>query len=260
MPRNVKTLGRSVASRPGREPFVRALNAIEQSEARTFQAVEPIFLQAMTDFDALVAIGQTNQGDRQNGKGDFLNDVLALLLERCSGKKLHTRPGVPGLLFRTHKLDVAYPPTGAVKLTIETKATGIPKHPGSPEQSANGRPGSADLEKRIKEAAFKDIDVKGEYARTLGQGGGATSDLTTWLRRTPPQNWLFLSVRVRGQSDLEKTSDFAHIASRWFEACGLFAYGHQDWDLAKPYEVKLVPTSVELDRILAGVCSALRNL
>lgn len=75
-----------------------------------------------------------------------------------------------------------------MQLTVETKATGIPKHPGSPKQAANGRPGSADLEKRLKEAAFKDIDVKGEYSRTVGQGGGATSDLTTWLRRTPPQN------------------------------------------------------------------------
>ena len=259
MPRNVKTLGATVVAQPGRQPFITSLQAIQKGRASTFAAVEKPFLRTMEDFDRLVAAGRTTQGDRQNGKGDFLNDVLALLLERCSGKQLHTRPHIPGLLFRNHSLDVAYPRTGTVQLTIETKATGIPKHPGSPKQRPEGRPGHADLEKRIKEAAFKDIDVKGEYARTLGQGGGATSDLTAWLRRTPPRNWLFLSVRVRSQGDLDRTVDFAHISSRWFDGCGLYAYGHQDWDLSKPYETKRVPTTVELDRVLSGVCDALRH-
>lgn len=260
MPRNVKTLGRRVVARPGRQPFVHSLESIAQGRARTFSGVESRFLQTMQEFDRLVVAGQTTQGDRQNGKGDFLNDVLALLLERCSGKQLHTRRNIPGLLFRNHSLDVAYPRTGTVELTVETKATGIPKHSGSPKQKPEGRAGHADLEKRMKEAAFKDVDVKGEYARTLGQGGGATSDLTAWLRRSPPRNWLFLSVRVRSQGDLDRTVDFAHIASRWFDGCGLYAYGHQNWDLSKGYEAKRVPTSVELDRVLSGVCDALRHL
>ena len=59
--------------------------------------------------------------------------------------------------------------------------------------------------------------MKGEYARTLGQGGGATSDLRAWLRRSPPRNWLFLSVRVRETADLDRTVDFAHIAAEWFD-------------------------------------------
>ena len=145
MPRNVKTLGSKVVAQPGRQPFVQSLHAIEQGRARTFSAVEARFLKTMEDFDQLVRNGQTTQGDRQNGKGDFLNDVLALLLERCSGKKLHTRRNIPGLLFRNHSLDVAHPLTGTVELTVETKATGIPKHPGSPKQKREGRAGSADL-------------------------------------------------------------------------------------------------------------------
>lgn len=260
MPRKVKTLGPAVVARPGRKPFIQSLQAIAGGRASTFAAVEPRFIQAMQEFDALVIAGQTTQGDRQNGKGDYLNDVLALLLERCSGKQLHTRRSIPGLLFRTHSLDVAYPRKGTVELTVETKATGIPKHAGSPNQKPEGRAGSADLEKRIKEAAFKDVDIKGEYARTLGQGGGATSDLRAWLRVSPPRNWLFLSVRVRSQGDLDKTVDFANIADRWFDGCGLYAYGHTGWDLTKPYEAKQVPTTVELDRVLSGVCDALRHL
>lgn len=260
MPRKVKTLGPNVVRNPGRQPFIGALNKITAGRVRTFTRVESDYLRALQTFDGLVREGGTTQGDRRNGKGDFLNDILALLLERCSEKELHTRRSVPGLLFRNHSLDVAYPRTGTVKLTIETKAAGIPKHPGSPKQRPEGRAGSADLEKRIKEAAWKDIDIKGEYARGRGTGGGATSDLTHWLRQTPPRNWLFLSIRARSQGDLDQAVDFAHIAARWFDGCGLYAYGHRSWDLKKGYEAKPVPTTLEFDRVLHDVCTALRNL
>ncbi len=260
MARNVKTIGTGVVSSPGRAPFVSALTEIAAGSDTSFRAIEARFLQTMAEFDDLVIGGVANSGDRNNGKGDFFNDVISLLLERGSGKALHTRGSIPGLLFENHSLDVAYPATGTVLLTVETKAAGVPRHPGNPNQHVSGRPGSADLEKRIKEAAFKDIDIKGEYARTLGQGGGATSDLRSWLGRTPPRNWLLLSVRVRSQTDLDKTIKFAHIASSWFDGCGLYAYGHQGWDLSKPYEAKKVPTTVELDRIMHDVSTALRSL
>lgn len=260
MPRTIKTAAPKVVNNPGRQPFINELQRLSAGNAATFTSVAPQFLNVMQDFDRLVAAGQTTQGDRRNGKGDFLNDVLALLLERRSGKPLHSRRGIPGLLFRKHSLDVAYPASGTVELTIETKATGIPKHPGSPKQKAEGRAGSADLEKRIKEAAFKDIDIKGEYARNLSLGGGATSDLRKWMQQTPPRNWLFLSVRVRSQTDLDKTIDFAQIASRWFEGCGLYAYGHKGWDTSRPYETKTVSTTLELDRVLSNVADALKNL
>ncbi len=49
----------------------------------------------MQHFDALVVEGVADQGDIQNGKGDYLNDVLALLLERCSGKSPTPGPTFP---------------------------------------------------------------------------------------------------------------------------------------------------------------------
>jgi hypothetical protein len=228
--------------------------------ASTFRDVESIYLKAMQEFDALVADGTADQGDIQNGKGDFLNDMLALILANCSGKQLHTRPGVPGLSFRNHKLDVAYPATGTVQLVIETKATGIPKHPRNKKQKhPEGRGGSADLEKRIKEASFKNIDIKAEAARIEGKGGGPTSDLSTWLTSAPPRCYLFLAVRVRDEADLKRSIDFGHTAATWFDACGLYCYG---WDKDhENYEAKLVgATSLELDRVLSNVCTALRAM
>lgn len=236
-----------------------ALAKARTASPGTWRAVEAGFLDAMWQFDGHVAAGSSTQGDRQNGKGDYFNDLLALVLENCSGKHLHTRPNVPGLSFRRNKLDVAYPRTGDVLFTIETKATGVPLHPDNKEQKhPEGRGGANDLDKRLKEAAFKNIDLKAEAARLAGRGGGPTSDLATFLRTAPPKCYLFLSVRVRDDADLAKTIEFADIGRTWFDACGLLAYGKNATRTA--YEAKPVPASVELDRVLSGVCTALRNL
>jgi hypothetical protein len=135
----------------------------------------------------------------------------------------------------------------------------VPRHPGNTEQKhPEGRAGSADLDKRLKEAAFKNIDLKAETARLAGQGGGPTSDLATFLRTAPPKCYLFLSVRVRDAADLAKTIAFADIGRTWFAECGLIAYEKNKQGTG--YEAKAVPPSVELDRVLSGVCTALRNL
>jgi hypothetical protein len=255
LPRQIKTKLTS----PGRAPLVAAYDAARASGSGRFTNVDVLYLGAMRQFDGLVAEGIANQGDIQNGKGDFFNDLLAVLLEHCSEKELYTRPDVPGLSFRNHKLDVAYPATGPIELTIETKATGVPKHPGNPKQKhAEGRGGSADLEKRIKEAAFKNIDIKAEVARIEGRGGGPTADLDTFLKSTSPLSYMFLSVRVTDAQDLTRAINFGHVASVWFNRCGLFCYG---WNPERTaYEAKPVPAVLELDRVFAHVCTALRGL
>lgn len=224
-----------------------------------FDVVEADFLRTMFAFDEMVAEGIATQGDIQNGKGDFFNDVLQALLERCSDKRLGKRPKVAGLSFPNHMLDVAYPAAGKVTFTIETKATGVPRHARNTRQkSPEGRPGSADLEKRIKEAAFKNIDLKAEAARRDGLGGGATSDLTSFLRSALPRCYLFLSVRVVNDMDLKRVIRFGNIGNQWFDGCGLYCYG---WNPAHTaYERRPVEPHLELDRVLAQVCTSLRNL
>ena len=76
-------MARTIKTRPiteARKPLVAMLGQIRKGKASTFAAVEEEFLIAMQAFDALVADGTATQGDIQNGKGDFFNDVLA----RCS--------------------------------------------------------------------------------------------------------------------------------------------------------------------------------
>ncbi len=240
-----------------RAPFSEALALLVAQETGSFSQSQHMFLNAMWDFDAHVSSGVADQGDIQNGKGDFFNDFLLTLLHQCSGKEVASRPNVAGLSFANHKLDIAYPLTGPVELTVETKATGTPKHPRNTRQkNPTGRPGSADLEKRIKEAAFKNIDIKGEVARQQAQGGGATSDLAHWLRLTLPKCYLFLACRVVDDNDLRRTENLARTASVWFNGCGLYCYGPNARGNA--YEPRKVHPTLELDRVLSEVCTALR--
>src|SRR5215208_912138 len=176
-----------VAESPGCRPLLEMYRQAVAGRPNRWTKVEAAFLRAMWDFDQNFALGLADQGDNQNGKGDFFTDLIALLLENCSGKQLHGRGAVPGLIFPNHALDTTYPGKGTVEVLVETKVAGAPKSLRNPSQrNPRGRAGSADLDKRIKEAGLKTIDLKAEWARNAGQGGGPTSDLLTWLRQSKP--------------------------------------------------------------------------
>ncbi len=232
--------------------------AVDAKPSRWTQAESP-FLEAMWGFDQNFAAGLANQGDNQNGKGDFFTDLIALLLENCSGKELHGRGAVPGLIFPSHNLDTSYPAKGGVEVLIETKVAGAPKSLRNPRQkNPSGRPGSSDLDKRIKEAGLKTIDLKAEWARHAGQGGGPTSDLITWLRQSKPLSFLFLAIRVVDRNDFERTLFFANAANQMMDAVGLVAY--EPAASGDGYQACKIPPHLELDRVLSRVCTALRNL
>src|SRR5688500_4102253 len=84
-----------------RAPLAAALKSADALKTGSFAQVESIFLDALWKFDQFVAGGVADQGDIQNGKGDFLNDFLGVLLKHGSGKEVTARGGVPGLSFPT---------------------------------------------------------------------------------------------------------------------------------------------------------------
>lgn len=257
MSRSIKTR----PSTPARTVLADALEFARRNELSRWSAFDSAYLQAMQAFDDLLCQGQVDSGDLRNGKGDAFNDFLVTLLQNCSGKTLHTRPDVPGLSFERHVLDIAYPDKPApVELVVETKVSGTPRHPGNSrsQRHVEGRAGSADIEKRVKEASLKNIDIKAEAARVAGQGGGPTSDLGTWMRAARPRCYLLLAARVRDNGDLARMIRFGNVAAQWFDRCGVFCFGWDGRHMA--YEKKPVPTHLDLDRVLAEVCSALRNL
>lgn len=248
-----------VAESPGCRPLFTMYKWAVGTKPSRWTKVEEQFLSAMWNFDQGFAVGLADQGDNQNGKGDFFNDLMALLLENCSGKELHGRGAVPGLIFPNHNLDTSYPRTGTVEILIETKIAGAPKSVRNPQQkNLKGRPGSSDLDKRVKEAGLKTIDLKAEWARTEGQGKGPTSDLITWLHESKPRAFMFLAIRVVDDKDFERTIFFANAANQMMDGVGLVAY---EPNLSGDgYQACKVPPHLQLDRVLSRICTALRVL
>ncbi len=259
---------------PLREMYLNA----EAVDAASWNEVEAGFLAAMSGFDTDLASTQDSSlsdsertslsADIQNGKGDFFNDLLALLLENCAEiDNLYTRSKVPGLIVSEHNLDGIYPAVGPIGFLLEAKMMGTPRHALSPKQKPAGRRGSADVGKRVKELAFKSIDLKGEYSRRMtseGQlpagGGSGGSDLTTWLRGNPPRIYFFLAVRVLSDSDFAATLRWAHTAQQIVDAVGLFCYEPEDGTTTKYRRRDGVPTELELERVLYKACLELRSL
>ncbi len=87
MPASAKprTTSKTVATKPGCAPLKAAYERAVRFGPNTWSQVEGDFLRAMEGFDANVMSGVADMGDLQNGKGDFLNDLIALLLENCAG-------------------------------------------------------------------------------------------------------------------------------------------------------------------------------
>ena len=260
-PRSTSTL---VATKAACAPLLRMYRVAEAMRPRTWGEVEDDFIRAMEEFDANVASGVADIGDLQNGKGDFLNDLIALLLEGCGGVQLYSRGGVPGFVFANHNLDVTYPNTGTVKFTLEVKAVGTPRHPLSPKQKSIGRPGSSDLAKRVKEAAFKTIDLKAEYGRIMagrGQTASAPSgNLTSWLRSVPPVSYLFIAARVVSKTDFDATVAFAHTAAQVMDGVGLCCFGPASETEPTTYHAFRVPREIGMDQVLYRACQDLTAL
>jgi hypothetical protein len=218
----------------------------------------------MAAFDDNVASGVANMGDLQNGKGDFFNDMLAMLLENCAGVQLYSRGKVPGLMIPRHNLDVTFPARGNIEFVLEAKAVGTPKHPGSPKQKASGRAASADLDKRIKEVGFKTIDLKAEFARLMAAAGHSptsiSGDLTAWLRSVKPKSYLFFAARVISDRDLAQVIAKAQHAELVSDAVGVYAFRAIPGAAPTRYEAAPVPSNIELSRVLFRACQELTSI
>ncbi len=259
-----RTTSKTVATKPGCAPLRSAYERAVRLAPKTWNQVEGDFPHAMGEFDANIASGVADMGDLQNGKGDFFNDLLAVLLENCAGVTLYSRGGVPGLTFPKHNLDLTFPSTGVVQFMLEAKAVGTPKHPGSPKQKSIGRPGSADLDKRVKEIGFKTIDLKAEYARIMAARGESptaiTGDLTTWLHSVKPSSYVFFAARAINKNDHARVIRFANLAGLVSDAVGVYCFGPVSPSQPTTYRSLAVPPHIELARVLFRACQDLTAL
>jgi len=259
-----RSISKVVATKPGCAPLKEAYERAVALGPKTWAEVEDGFLRAMERFDQNIATGVADMADLQNGKGDFFNDLLALLLENCAEVQLYSRGGVPGLTFPKHNLDVSFPSTGVVEFILEAKAVGTPRHPGSQKQKAIGRAGSADLDKRVKEIGFKTIDLKAEYARIMAATGERPSaisgDLTTWLHSVKPRSYLFIAARLISDNDRVRVIRFADVAGLVSDAVGVFCFRPVSPERPTHYKPDAVPSHIELGRVLYRACQDLMGI
>ena len=166
-------LSKMVQQKPNLVMFRELYHRAEAEQWSRWDQVAAEFLAAMWTFDSLIGRGIATQGENQNGKGDFFGDLVCLLLRNCSGKNLLSRPGTAGRVFENHALDASYPATGDLEVLIETKVCGAPISPrnSTSQKHPKGRPGSADLDKRIKEAAQELSDGCGLFAYRPASAG-----------------------------------------------------------------------------------------
>lgn len=256
-----RTLSQKVATSPGCAPLKAAYDFAAEVAPKAWSDVQDFFLRGMEGLDANLVSGLADIGDLQNGKGDFFNDLLALVLENCAQVQLYSRGGVPGLMIPRHNLDVTFPNVGAIEFVLEAKAVGTPKHPLSPKAKAMGRPGSADLDKRVKEIGFKTIDLKAEYARLLTQYGQSpttmSGDLTAWLRSVKPRSYVFFAARVINDADRDRVVRFADVALQVSDAVGVFCFGPSSATQPTRYSEKVVPSHLQIGRVLFRACQDL---
>lgn len=260
-------------------PFLPVYDEARNNAYGSWEQIEPAFLQAMGEFDTSIAasIGTEMSDDEkselsadlQNGKGDFFNDLLALLLQNCAGiETLSTRGAVPGLIVPVHNLDGVYPSSGPIRFMLEAKMFGTPKHINSPKQHVQGRRGSADIDKRVKELAFKSIDLKGEYSRLRTaegepsrSGGAGGGDLTMWLRGQEPKIYFFIGVRVVNQADFDRAIRWAATAEQVVDSVGVYCFEPVADGIYTDYRKRLdVPPSLQIERVLYKACTDLQAL
>lgn len=252
------------------------------ARATSWNQVEEEFLSAMSLFDSgLPAVLDGSDDEKkqqskdlsaaiQNGKGDWFNNIVADLLETCSGiERLYVRRRVPGLIIPEHNLDGVYPgdETREIEFLLEAKMMGTPKHANSPGEKSAGRAGSMDTGKRVKELAFKSIDLKGEAARRLAMagmaptsGGAGGGDLSTWLHGSRPRIYFFMAVRVLNDTDLAAVVRWAETAAQVVDAVGLYCYEPVTGSFTTYRRRGGVPTAYELERVLYRACIELQGL
>ena len=236
----------------------------------SWSQVEKGFLAAMAEFDGRVAGGNVSEGERQNGKGDYFNDLLAIVLESASGKLLTTRGLVAGMIFPKHNLDVTYPASGIAEVLVEAKMLGTPKHPGSPAEDDAGRRASADLLKRAKELAFKAVDLKAGFGLMISQQGGhqdaPAGDLATWSKSSKPKTYFLMAVRVTGSADLAACIQTSDNVAQLLDGVGIYAYTNDHLDepaqrySAAAFSGLSIPRSLQLEATLHTISNILAAL
>lgn len=174
-------------------PFDALMTRAWQEPCTSWSQVEVEFLAAVSSFDEEYSRGKRKSGWYQQ-KAKYFNDLVVLLIENNTGKKIATRAKKRSVLFSEIDIDICYPDVGDPIVAAEVKALGTPPHPGNRDQARGAR---SDLHKRVREVAFTAMDIKAAHAKPR-----TITSFQAWVDAAEPAYLCFWAMRVDGPADL----------------------------------------------------------
>ena len=181
----------------------------------SWSQAESEFLKAVSGFDSEFAVGKRSAGWYQQ-KARFFNDLVVLLIENCTGKKIATRAKRKSVLFAEIDVDICYPVQGEPIVAAEVKALGTPPHPGNQDRARHAR---SDLHKRVREVAFTAMDIKAAHARPR-----TISSFQGWVDTAEPAYSSFWALRVDGAADLSSVRSILASLKSYCNGVGAVIY------------------------------------
>lgn len=237
-------------------PFVELAARVKSEGLASWASVEPEFLVAISAFDTAYSTEEHDSGWYQL-KGRFFNDLVVDLVENCSGRAIARRAKRRGTLFPLIDLDVCYPADSGQPPVVagESKIQGTPPHR---RNQNTARPGSSDLDKRVREVAMNALDIKITQASAKAQ---TIVDVVDWIRRSDPRYFSFWAFRADDDVDFKRAvRRLDGLATSYADGVGAFFYEPVAEDQPTTYRILAGPASMSMDRTIERLCRLIAAL
>lgn len=204
----------------------------------SWSQVEADFVGVVSAFDAEYSLGRQKPGWYQQ-KAKYFNDLVVLIIENCTGKKIARRSKRRSVLFSEIDVDICYPEDGDPIVAAEVKALGTPPHPGNRDTARGAR---SDLHKRVREVAFTAMDIKAAHAKPR-----TITSFQAWVDTAEPAYSSFWALRVDGPSDLNTVRSILSSLKSYCNGVGAVIYEPQG--SSTNYTVRSLP-EFSMDRAI----------
>jgi len=195
---------------------------VDDQATSRFADVQDAWLDLMWSLDSfrvaqLLPVGLTDFGAFNRGKGNWFAQLLCMLLQNRTRKRIAARQKVSGF-SQQHQVDIAWPVRGEDPLVCcETKVTGAPAFGSTPARGA-----VSDFSNRRKELKFAATDLK-LYRR---QDQTKIAHWDVWRKSEPPRTYFLWAARMQPGKDRIGTlvREARALVDTYLDGAGIFAW------------------------------------